>query len=116
MLGKFGHAELARGLLIELGWVIVLFAANRIAFARAAYGAYSAFGGSSASRTPERTGQSLSAAADRERPSAPSAPFACQKSEENASLFTPGRGVRPGLLPRSITVCSGSPMAPTSCL
>jgi ABC-2 type transport system permease protein len=44
MLGRFTHAELARGLLIELGWVIVLLAANRIAFARGVR-RYSAFGG-----------------------------------------------------------------------
>lgn len=44
MLHRYTHAELARELLIELGWVLVLFAANRIAFARGVR-RYGAFGG-----------------------------------------------------------------------
>jgi ABC-2 type transport system permease protein len=44
MLHRYTHAELARELLIELGWVLALFAANRIAFARGVRH-YGAFGG-----------------------------------------------------------------------
>lgn len=44
MLGRFTHAQLAQELLIELIWVIALFAANRIAFARGVRH-YGAFGG-----------------------------------------------------------------------
>jgi len=44
MLRPHTHAELARELLIELGWVIALFAANRVAFARGVR-RYGAFGG-----------------------------------------------------------------------
>jgi ABC-2 type transport system permease protein len=44
MLGRYSHAQLARELLVELGWVIALFAANRFAFARGVR-RYGAFGG-----------------------------------------------------------------------
>lgn len=44
MLGRYPHAELARELLIEVGWVVALFAANRIAFSRGVR-RYGAFGG-----------------------------------------------------------------------
>ena len=44
MLRPHTHAELARELLIELAWVVALFAANRIAFARGVR-RYGAFGG-----------------------------------------------------------------------
>jgi ABC-2 type transport system permease protein len=44
MLGKYTPAELARELLIELGWVLALFAAARVAFARGVR-RYGAFGG-----------------------------------------------------------------------
>ncbi len=44
MLQHYTHAELARELLIEVGWVVALFAANRIAFARGVR-RYGAFGG-----------------------------------------------------------------------
>jgi len=44
MLQRYTHTELARELLIELGWVLALFAANRIAFARGVRH-YGAFGG-----------------------------------------------------------------------
>jgi ABC-2 type transport system permease protein len=44
MLRDHTHAELARELLVELGWVVALFAANRIAFARGVR-RYGAFGG-----------------------------------------------------------------------
>ena len=44
MLQRYTHAELARELLIELAWVVALFAANRLAFARGVR-RYGAFGG-----------------------------------------------------------------------
>jgi ABC-2 type transport system permease protein len=44
MLNRYSHAALARELLIEAGWVVALFAANRIAFARGVR-RYGAFGG-----------------------------------------------------------------------
>jgi ABC-2 type transport system permease protein len=44
MLHRYSHAQLAQELLIELGWVIALFAANRFAFARGVR-RYGAFGG-----------------------------------------------------------------------
>ncbi len=44
MLGKFSHAELARELLIEAAWVVALFGAARLAFARGVR-RYSAYGG-----------------------------------------------------------------------
>ena len=44
MLNRYHHADLARELLIEVGWVVALFAANRIAFARGVR-RYGAFGG-----------------------------------------------------------------------
>ncbi len=44
MLGRFSHAELAGELGLELAWIVVLLAANRIAFSRGVK-RYSAFGG-----------------------------------------------------------------------
>jgi ABC-2 type transport system permease protein len=44
MLGKYTHVELARELSIELSWVLLLLAANRVAFNRGVR-RYSAFGG-----------------------------------------------------------------------
>ncbi|MGE3316110.1 MAG: ABC transporter permease [Planctomycetaceae bacterium] len=44
MLGRYDHAALSRELWIEVGWVIALFTANRIAFARGVR-RYGAFGG-----------------------------------------------------------------------
>lgn len=44
MLGKFTPVELAQELLIELSWIVVLLAVNRIAFSRGVR-RYSAFGG-----------------------------------------------------------------------
>jgi ABC-2 type transport system permease protein len=45
MLGRYQtHAALGRELLIEVAWVVGLFAANRIAFARGVR-RYGAFGG-----------------------------------------------------------------------
>jgi ABC-2 type transport system permease protein len=44
MLGRYTHAELAWELAIEATWILVLFAANRVAFARGVR-RYSAFGG-----------------------------------------------------------------------
>jgi ABC-2 type transport system permease protein len=44
MLGRYSHAELAHELLIELGWIAALLAANRLAFARGVR-RYGAFGG-----------------------------------------------------------------------
>src|ERR1700685_2060575 len=44
MLQRYSHAQLGGELLIEVGWVLALFAANRIAFARGVR-RYGAFGG-----------------------------------------------------------------------
>lgn len=44
MLDRYTHAELARELLIEASWIVVLLAANRVAFARGVR-RYGAFGG-----------------------------------------------------------------------
>ncbi len=44
MLGKHSHAELGQELLIELAWIVALFFANRVAFARGVR-RYGAFGG-----------------------------------------------------------------------
>jgi len=44
VLGRYSHHELARELLIELGWVIALLIANRVAFVRGVR-RYGAFGG-----------------------------------------------------------------------
>lgn len=43
-LGRYDHAELARELLLEAGWIVLLLIANRIAFARGVR-RYAAFGG-----------------------------------------------------------------------
>ncbi len=44
MLGRYSHAGLARELSIELAWIVVLLALNRMAFARGVK-RYSAYGG-----------------------------------------------------------------------
>lgn len=43
-LGRYDNAQLARELLLEAGWIILLFIANRVAFARGVR-RYAAFGG-----------------------------------------------------------------------
>lgn len=44
VLGRFDHAELVRELVLEFGWIVVLLALNRVAFARGVR-RYGAFGG-----------------------------------------------------------------------